>query len=239
MKNNYRDFFDLQIQFATRAADILNIPPSEALLHYTSFHKSFSFGRAGSNPESWGKYAAGLETASSPLEWTCEFYANLPDWEEKERPFGCFDYEFKGAEAAVRIHFYTLDKSGASPLSDERLEARKLELHDLFADVHSKHPEAKTVRGHSWAYNLKSYCRLFPEQYIATLTPAENTFDGTRRWGQFLNYKGGLKPNLSEPFLEKLKNAQSMDDLALCFPYQELAAECPIDYFYTFFGITD
>ena len=243
MKSNYRDFFALQLTFADKVAHILSCTLEEAILTHTNFHKAFNFGRAGTNPAAWKTYTNGLTTAASPLDWTCAFYAKLPDWEETERPFGCFDYEYKDEEEIIRIHFYStpafhVDGTPLSPLSQERQEARTAELRTMFQHISTAHPDAKFVTGHSWVYSLPSYCRLFPEQYIQSLTTATPTFDGTRRWGQFLRHTGAVKENLAADFLVKVAEAKTMEDIAAAFPYQELQAICPIRHFYTHFGIS-
>ena len=38
--------------------------------------------------------------------------------------------------------------------SKEQMETRLQELSAMFADIHTKHPEAEEVRGCSWLHNM-------------------------------------------------------------------------------------
>jgi hypothetical protein len=57
------------------------------------------------------------------------------------------------------------------------------ELRALFTDLRRQHPEAETVQGGSWLYNLPAYRALFPPEYVATATPTRPGFTFLDVWG--------------------------------------------------------
>jgi hypothetical protein len=160
------DYFSLQVQFAQRYAQIARVPWSEAIAKCTNFRRRF-----------------GLANASDEVEWDY-FLRQLPDdadhaktlrhaldfLEECRAPgtrsqpdFGCFSYEPPNSEGTLRIHFTSREAQlRESPLAVSQLPQRMTELRDMFSHVRSKHPQARSVRGTSWLYNLNAYKRLFP-----------------------------------------------------------------------------
>ena len=58
----------------------------------------------------------------------------------------------------------------------------------MFVDIREQVPEAEYVRGRSWMYNLPSYQRLFPAEYVRSAAPVEPELQFMSLWGQFLDH---------------------------------------------------
>jgi hypothetical protein len=88
------------------------------------------------------------------------------------------------------------------------------------------------VRGGSWLYNLEAYRRLFPEEYAASVfLPDRVRLDGTSSWGQLLNFRGFVKPDVRQALLD---NMSRLDVAApwKVFPMRALGAQSAIEPFY-------
>ena len=107
----------------------------------------------------------------------------------------------------------------------------------MLAEIRTRHPDARTVRGGSWLYNIEPYCRLFPPEYIATAEPVGYELPFWALWGQFL--RGGFRIDqaAADAFLAAIQEADSTEECEQCFPYQVLRPECDIQHFYRYFGI--
>lgn len=180
----------------------------------------------------------GLRETSSPLAWTMECYGAGPDWSGQSDVYGCFRFEYVEPDQAIKLHFYNRDPHPHGPLSDEALPERTAELTAMFAEIKRRHPEARTVRGHSWVYNLERYRRQFPPSYTAHLHPDTPSFNGSHVWGQFLKRDKSLNLSLAEPFVHRADAARSLQGLLESFPYKTLCTEGPISDFYAFYGLS-
>ena len=72
-------------------------------------------------------------------------------------------------------------------------------------------PAARTVQGGSWLYNLEAYRRLFPvasRRPVVRPPPGRVRLGGTSSWGQFLDYREAVKPDLRAAFL---RNIETLD----------------------------
>jgi hypothetical protein len=137
----------------------------------------------------------------------------------------------------IRPHFGNRDAPEPGALSSARVAVRLEELRDMLADIRSRYPEARTVIGRSWLYNLAAYRRLFPPDFTAGLTALPNDYHGLGLWGQFLDKHGGVKGDLRARFLESVAAAITLDELAASFPLRSLRAECAISVFYRFYDL--
>lgn len=239
-----RGYFEVQLRLAGRLADLRGRPVGETALLATNLHRRFAFGRpeAGAAP-GWADYAAGLERcagAGERLDWTVAFYAAA---EPEPAPaghtaFGCFSFEPPDAAGAVRIHFNNRDSAdGTSPLSLAKAPARRAELARLAACLKREHPAARTISGGSWLYNTEAYRRLFPPDYAASRSrPERLRLTGTSSWGQFLDHRGAIKPDLRRAFLDKLDQIDP-DAPWRAFPLHALAASAPVEVFYAHYGV--
>ena len=238
------DYFSLQLRFAELVSTKLGCPVSNAVLLYTSFFRRFGLGHpddAGSSIV-WQTYSDKLETLRSHEErllWTQAVYAQSPldQVPVGQRRFGCFSLELRETKI-VRCHFGNYDRDGLSPLLETKLALRRQELKELFGYVKQTYPNAKEVWGVSWLYNVNAYTRLFPQAHSESrqILTGMTRFQGSSSWGQFLNYRGNVKPNLRHQFLENL-NQLNEDKLWEVFPLPTLMLKSPVRTFYDYYGV--
>jgi hypothetical protein len=243
-----RGYFDLQLDFASRMAALTELRFAAAVDLYTNLRMRMALALAdeesAEDAAQWGRYLAGLAdspTHANRLDWTQAFFAGRPP--ERLFPgqvrFGCFRFEAPDADGIVRIHFANRDSSdGVGPLATAKIPARMAELTAMFGQLQRLHPEAKTVTGGSWLYNLEAYRRLFPAQYgdsrVEPTPPVR--LRGTSSWGQFLDFREQLKPDLCVRFRDNLRR---LDPAApwLAFPFLALRTRAPVEAFYGFYGL--
>ncbi len=231
-----KEFFDLQLRFARRVAEIAGVPLERAVLDYTNIYIRLAIGRGfDAGHPVWLDYVDGLKRSGDASEWTYQFHLTRP---QSEPPgivaaFGCFSYALE-RDDRIRLHFENRETGLCSPLSAERADARRTELRALLAHVRRTQPGVEHVVGVSWLYNLPAYRRLFPGTYLASARIAGGRFRNMPLWGQFLDRHGKVKPAAAEIFHERLSRQNDMDNLALCFPLQPLAVEAPVSDFLRF-----
>jgi hypothetical protein len=56
-------------------------------------------------------------------------------------------------------------------------------------------------------------------------------------WGQFLNHRGEVKPAMARSFLNAIAGQTSLSGMGVCFPFQALTVEAPVQTFYRFYGV--
>jgi hypothetical protein len=234
-----REFFDLQLLFARRVGELLGIPLERAVLDYTNIYIRFAIGRGfDAGHPVWRAYTDGLNAAPDAGEWTYRFYLARPPSEPPGvvATFGCFAYARQPA-GRIRLHFENREAGAGSPLALSRADARRDELRHLFAHVKRTQPDAQTVAGVSWLYNLPAYRRLFPETYLASARVVADRFRNMPLWGQFLDRHGAVKPAAAATLRERLARQSSRDALLQCFPLQPLAVEAPVADLYRAFAL--
>jgi hypothetical protein len=231
-------FFDLQLQFADKVASLTGMPSHRALLEYTNLYIRFGLGRD-LDPEhaGWQEYLAGLNDAADRHEWTYRFYRARPDdagAPPTEASFGCFSYARVGTDR-IRLHFVNAE-TGRSPLGIESRGRRLADLATLFDHVKRTGNPPLQVAGASWLYNLEAYRRLFPRSYLANARPMPRRFQRMSLWGQFLDRRGEVRPDVTREFLARVERQSSVDNLDQCFPFQVLAVEAPVMEFFEFYA---
>ncbi|MEN9937566.1 MAG: hypothetical protein RLZZ387_4145 [Chloroflexota bacterium] len=229
-------FFAFQIAAARTLARRFALPLPDALFNYTTLPRSAV------RREAWPAFAAGLTEAEDAAAYTYQWY--LGDHDPDPQPgdtqfhgrplFGCFYYLVRD-ETVIRPHFIKNDQT-ASPLSRARAEVRRAELRAMFAHIRQHEPQATTVLGNSWLYNLPAYRRLFPPAYTAELPEGEDgEFQFLARWGQLFDCRWDVRLPHGERFLVALEELASLDDLRHCFPFQIRQPHCAIAHFYDFY----
>lgn len=238
-----RSYFALQLAFAQRIAARFALPLTDALLHYTTFAVMLHA------EADWDTFARLLTNAPDPLELTYQWYLERRDHEREPQPedttfndrplFGCFYFDVRDA-TIIRPHFLNNDIPGMRSLSRERFAVRREELRRMFTHIRQTVPEAATVHGNSWLYNLPAYIRLFPPNY--TLEMEENT-DGVLQqlvlWFQCYDRFWEIKPGIAATLLQCVDQVNDLADLRFCFPYQRLRPRAPIADFYAFYNISE
>jgi hypothetical protein len=222
------------------------VPLAQSLADYTNLQRRFGLGNGGVGPApaEWLAYVGEMERLSSVeqrLDWTKRFYVTAPE----DRPpanrrfFGCFGCDPPNESGAVQIHFSNRDSAdGIGPLSSTKTPRRMAELRSMFGYIREAWPDARSVQGGSWLYNLEAYRRLFPSAYGDSRRPPPSPvrLGGTSSWGQFLDHREAVKPDLREVFL---RNLETIDTHApwLAFPLPALRTSAPIKLFYELYGV--
>ncbi len=237
-----KEFFDLQVDFAKKLAELMGISVDEALLEYTNLYGRFNLGRDcdAANPV-WQEFIAFIQEGDT-AEKTYQFYLKRKDVKAekkiKKEKFGCFACEYSPEEECVYVHFGN-DKKDGSPLDDANLEKRMEEAKRMFEYIKTNFPGAKKVRGNSWLYNLSKYRRLYPPEYTRDPKPnmSLKSFTELSSWGQFLNHEMKITPERMDIFKKRIAEAKSLDEAMDSFPLRPLKVETDIHYFYNFYGI--
>jgi hypothetical protein len=239
------EFFRLSYEYARRISQVTDLPLPEALLKYTNLYLRFGLERD-FNPQAplWQSYLQGLGASADPVAWTYDFYLETDRRQHaavgngnssaSHNGFGCFTYSLWPGQR-VRLHFHNADRMEVSPLNISRMPARLMELTEMFKHIRTAAPEAQTVVGGSWLYNLESYRRLFPPAFLATTQPSYEDFPFLALWGQFLDHFCNVRPQFEDQFMQAIQAAQTLPQLERCFPFTMLRLEGDIRAFYAFY----
>jgi hypothetical protein len=235
-----RDFFVLQLGFGEALARVLDRPRPDVLLECTALRPSFALtGWVDQQHPDWRAFLDGLDRepdAGAQVDWAYAYYLERqavapPDLTVYH---GCFSYAYEAERRTIRLHFAPRDASGLGALSRERMPVRLAELRAMFAAIRADVPDAETVRGGSWLYNVEAYRHLFPPAYLAAATaakPREELFF-MALWGQFLDRHGRLRQPLASDFLARVARQRDLEGVESCFPCTVLRPRCPIAHFY-------
>jgi hypothetical protein len=247
-----RGFFDVQLRYVDVLAARTGMPFSEALTYHTNFHRFLGHGHLGKCEPAPEFLALANELAATPdtparLDRVLAVYADLPmGWPfvappgtGDRFPFGCFACEAPDKDGVVHIHFGNRDSDNETgPLHNSKIAARTAELSAMSAFLASTYPDAKEVHGKSWLYNTDAYCRLFPADYAASRTPLEGprTTHGLSTWGQFMDFRGALKPKVGADFLARLDSLNPREPWKV-FPFAVLKTHAPFTSFRQRYGV--
>jgi hypothetical protein len=242
-----REYIELQLRFATWIShgDAASFP--QAVLVATNLFRRFRLGHpaAASTSSEWQGYVAelcGCTSLDAQVEWTSTFFAERrqldappPDPAPDELVSGPFSAEVVGD--ALRFHFVPEIDTERSPLNASQLARRREELGMLVRKVVAQHPEVERVRGGSWLYSTGGYRSLFPPVHVASARVRDGIvrFQGSSSWGQFLDYRGGVKVDLGRRFVDGL-GAASPTTPWRAFPMPSLWVESPVAVFIDYYG---
>lgn len=214
----------------------------------------FEVGVGASPSEIWRRYLGRLDElpdGTARLDWTVEVYRRMAPERLPEGmiPFGAFSVAVVEGGRVARPHLFGAnlerDPVGASdrpgggsprerggPLSAANAPERRRELGAMVAYIRERHPEIERVRGVSWLYGIEAYRRLFPPAYVATreVIVGRTSFQGSSSWGQMIDHRGRVKPELRERFLEKLERLDPARPWEV-FPLARWGVEAPIGVF--------
>lgn len=223
------EFFDLQLRFAAKVAELSGMPFAEAVGSHTNIYVRLGMGpRLDCANPAWIEYTSNLVAARDPVEWTYEVHlrrAHLPSGPGMAASVGCFSYALFGP-GHIRLHFHPGHQLSDSPLSPANEQLRRWELTRLITQVVSSSPSTQVV-GASWLYNLRAYRRLFPARYLNCLKPIEHPYQRLPLWGQFLNRDRSIRKEFAHSFESRLARAGNLTELGSCFPLRVLSATVP------------
>lgn len=230
----FEDYFDLQLRFAARHAELTGAPLDESIARCTNLRRRFGlWGTVGD--ARWAAFLDQVRDCSGPSDLLRIAMAAHDQAPRRDRsPYGCFSYDPPDAQGTLRLHFMPEERHReTSPLAETRLPERRDELRALFHDVRRLHPEVRQVRGLSWLYHVPAYRSLFPDAYIALLTSPAGPLhmNGSSVWGQVLDYRGRLKPGIADIVLARLGRS-NVDVPWRALPLQPLTAACSVDHFF-------
>jgi len=232
-----KEYFDLELRFVSLVMEKSQKSLNEVLLSFTDFHERFELGLACADTPLWQKYLKEIPGQNISEVTYRTYLERHPYTFFNDKQFGCFSFHVMGD--VVYIHFKNKDLPGVSPLSRERVSARIQDLTNMFAYIREEFPDAKTVRGRSWIYNLPSYCRLFPPEYVVNKeveTGDSDSIPAIPIWAQFLRYDGRRNRNFADTFLGNLQKFDIKNPREV-FPCQVLKVETDIENFYRFYGV--
>lgn len=227
------EFFELQLRFAKRVAELSGTPFKETVGSHTNLYVRLAMGQFfdASNPE-WQQYVEGLLDAPDQAAWTHRIHllrGRLRSGPVPDRTEGCFSYETLD-EGRVRLHFQT--QVGKAALTRKACGDRLIELANLFAYLKASSSDGIKVVGASWLYNLNCYRRLFPGRYLASLRSIDHPYQRMPLWGQFLRRDRTVRSEASRDFLAGIARAKSLLELSQCFPLSVQATTAPATWFY-------
>ena len=242
-----RGFFSVQLDYADALAAKAGMPLADAIIWHTNFHRLFAYGNLSKTPPdpefvSLAVDAACTADPAARLDRLIAPYPNRPHdpWPHDRFPFGPhFACEAPNADGVVRIHFRNrINKDSIGPLHASNVATRRAELAEMFGHVASRWPEAKAVNGASWLYNTEGYRRLFPRAFAESRTPlaGPRPIHGLSTWGQFLDFRGHVKPPIVETFMQNLKSLDPARSW-LVFPFQVLTTRAPFEAFRREYGV--
>ncbi len=234
-------YFEVQLLFAQRVAEVARMPLAEAVLHYTALYRILGMPGA-FDPEQpeWRAFIEGLREPDQHTIWAYQTYlarypsipkfTDFPHW-------GCFAYDYHPDRQAIRLHFSNQDTSAYGALSHARQAVRLAELRLMFQHIQGAHPEARWVKGGSWLYNWEAYRRLFPPAFGQSARVDSPHLQFRALWGQFLRYTWQVNEEVAADFLQRVQRLQTLENVADCFPYQVLITRGALQDFYAFYQI--
>lgn len=240
-------FIALQLQFADRMAELTGAARGEMALRHTNLHRRLGFGV--NLPEQDG--APGWEVLATALDTERDLAArvalcqaacasNPPETipHAGQAGFGCFACDPPDAQGVVRIHLFNADTDAAGgPLASGKMARRRAELAALTRHVLETHPQATTIRGKSWLYNLEAYRRLFPSDYAGSrhVWTGSLHLTGTSSWGQVIDSRERVRADVADALLANLP-ALNPGRPWMAFPLRVLATEAPVASFAAEYG---
>jgi hypothetical protein len=171
-----QDFFELNLKFARRVAEVTGESFQQSLLEYTHLYLAFGLGRD-FDPENliWQDFLCQISERTDPAEYTHRFYLGRMAEQSKQQPdhsFGCFSYALWEGNR-VRLHFRNAgDEPGV--LHKDKVPERVAELKAMFGHLRRIVPATSTVIGGSWLYNIEAYRRLFPANFLDSAQGGHN-----------------------------------------------------------------
>lgn len=240
-----RGLFGVQLHFADVFSAKAGIPLAETITWHTNLHRLFAYGnltKQAPDPEFLALVDHAIADPATRLDRLMTAYADRPHdpWPSDRHPFGKhFACEAPNAEGIVRIHFRNrVNNDAVGPLHVSQIPQRRADLTEMFVHVARTWPQTKTVNGASWLYNTEGYRRLFPKAYADSHTPllGPRSIHGLSTWGQFLDFRGYVKPQIVETFYQTLDTLDP-EQPWLSFPYQVLTTTAPFEAFKQEYGV--
>ena len=234
------EFFDLQLRFAAKVAELAGVSFAEAVGSHTNIYVRLGMGERldVANPD-WQDYVSALVKADEPAKWTHHVHLQrirLPTGPALSASVGCFSYAVTEPGCA-RLHFHAGGEHFEAPLSAANRQLREEELASLLAKLKASFGNDIFLIGASWLYNLEAYRRLFPNSYLASLRALAHPYQRMPLWGQFLNRDRSVRSEAASRFLSSVANAACLPESSACFPLSVLSTRAPASWLYEHVGV--
>ena len=120
------------------------------------------------------------------------------------------------------------------PIENEAiLQARKNDMKNLLEFVKNEYPEIEFLATYTWLQNKANYRILFPSDVEMKLV--RDKFSGL--WGQFMKWDGSASLQTYNQFLEKLKEAKTMEEVFDAIPMKVLGTTIPLEKMYKLYSL--
>ncbi|MCA9380646.1 hypothetical protein KC678_00075 [Candidatus Dojkabacteria bacterium] len=252
-----REYFDVQVAFAAKAALLTGISLEESLRQNTALFRRVTGDKNVDNSNAiwdsaiyfgdlcqtlWdaytkrpdSNYEAHVAEYSELNPDTRKFITCSYDIWKVVNPDGSFD-------KSIKIHFLPSARGEIGPFQEDYLAERVRNFQLMFEHITKNHPDAKWVESVSWLNNTRGYLSQFPKSFEESLFDVENPgLRGNSIWGQFVDRYGFANQQRVQNFLEKLykiNRDSTWEDLMDCFPKKVRRAKVAIEDFYNHFGI--
>jgi hypothetical protein len=232
-------YFDVQVQFAKKWAEIEGKPIGEVLFNKTALHRRLH--GLGGPTSGWLKLMKRLDS-DKDLDVSKEIFAEYcrdpKSLYSPDLSHGSFGFDFDPDTKVIKIHFSN-PKRGQSPFEPDKIDLRKREFKALLQNIVGQHPDAKQLISASWLRSKKGYQSLFPSDRnteISLMKP-DMMLSGNSVWGQFIDASGNTNLNVYSNFIEAVTKSKTVEDLIRAFPYPAMLASDPIEMYYRYYGI--
>lgn len=251
------EYFDAQIQFAVKWAELSGDDLEDALMSKTAIGRRLGF-KDGIDQD--GNDISGLlQGVQTAPEITSALYGRYisldschyaeKDLSAKGRKFFSYDYYPENKQNSgintIKVHYENNSRGERSGLTRDLLTERQVELKAMITAVSAENPDAQEVIGGSWLYNMPAYAASFPREFtenMATLVPKElgseypgavpqMAFSGNSVWGQFVDKRGWANKERYDQFISGVDTATSLTELYEAIPLKPLQPKASPDAF--------
>ena len=240
-----REYFDLQLGFARILSERGNTPLFDTVGKVAPQINRHIYGY-GANGISELIEGVTEENAAAVAydSYLKETDAEHPVPYHDGKRFGCFSHTYDPGRKTAYVHFVNAEYGTPGPLAKEREEFRRQELAAVLRDIRSRYPDAELMENRSWLFNIESFRRLFPQEYLAKVEQSNDLSQwrrGTVIWGQFLNSEMQVKKDMADLLLERARNVSlepGITSRILEAPlYRPVVVEGPLQDFYDLYDI--
>lgn len=240
------EYFDAQVHFAQRWAEISGQDFTEILRTKTAIHRRMTENAItqGQTSDDWANLISGATSDSDPEAITELLYGayrgNPCNAYVRPTSPSALGFDYIPDTQTVKIHF-TNPERGVKPLSDENMVKRRRDFRAVLEEVRTEHPEAALLMSATWLRSTSRYRSLSPPDISEqkSLMSTEMNFGGNSVWGQFIDATGNGNRHIYDQFIQSVAKAVSLDMLVESFPYKTLLAVDPIGTYYEYYGPWD
>lgn len=231
IKYNVFEFISEYIAIC-HSKDFFHYQPHQFLLWHTPLYRWISFGRSLSpgNPK-WCSFINEL-TFKSSRKLSNTIYGIHTDSGIKKMAHGSRSFWVETSKEYFRIHFENSFNRTLPPFSNSSYyESQIYVVLTKYLGRSDSKGQIKYGLARSWLYNIQSY-RALIEKFIGghefSAADPIKMLHKTSLWGQFVQRDGSLNIERAQRFLESVKLAHNLEEVALSFPLCVLEKKYPI-----------